>query len=122
MILMVSVYVSAGALIRTIKTCHGKGFLYRSLTLARRDGAYTPNRSRSGMPVIQDPSSDWSVADLHPYLSRLIRGAALSRIGIVRLSIPAGEERPYDSMHARVGRPGESAEVEQMVYRPGLGV
>lgn len=107
---------------KTIKTGIGRESLYRCLALARRDEAYTPNHSRSIMAVIQDPSSDWSVAELNPYLCGQFRGAALSRIGCVRPSVLASEERPGDSMRARHGSPGESAEVEQLVRRPGLGV
>lgn len=97
--------------------------MYRCLALARRDGAYKPNRARSGMAVIKDPSSDWSVAELHPYLRRPSRGAALSRIRSVRPSIPSGEEttRWFQCMQG-FGRSGESAEVEQVVRRPGPGV
>lgn len=123
-VLTMSVYIGLywAILVQTIKTRVGRESLYRCLALARRDEAYTPNQPRSSMAVIQAPSSDWSVAELHPCLPGQIRGADLSRTGCVRPSILTSEEGPGHSMRARHGRPGESAEVEQVVRRPGLGV
>lgn len=90
-------------------------FIY-VLQLQRVTDAYTPNRSRSSMPVIHDPSSDESVAELRRYLRRLVRGAAQSRIACVPL--PPGEERANEFMRAGGWGSGESAEVEQLLHRP----